>query len=270
MLELILLDGSGRRFSLADGTELKVGVAAQCAVRLSALDVSRTHALVTNRNGRLIVLDLGSTNGTFVNGKRVKEAELAAGDLLRFSSVMAQVVPQGGDRDGDGRAAASNGQEPRASPAGDTTVSPTSDTFPAPVQESLASLLFRWSAGGCSAQEELVRWLVGQRRVVGAAVLETIKGDITVVAAEGEVSAVLEDPGCEALLIAKVESTATPEEIITTIGGRTVVAMRTPGLPWLLLVPGAAMPEFGELALIAPLLAVARRLDLGRGETAGG
>ena len=85
MLELILLDSSGRRFPLEEGTELMVGVASHCSVRLCAPDVSRAHALLTSRNGRTIVLDLGSTNGTFVNGKRIKETELAAGDLLRFS-----------------------------------------------------------------------------------------------------------------------------------------------------------------------------------------
>jgi hypothetical protein len=263
MLELVLLDGSGRRFPLPEGTELTVGVAGHCSVRLAALDVSRTHALVTSRQGKLIVLDLGSTNGTFVNGKRVKETELAAGDLLRFSSVMAQVAPPGSDPDSNGLAAAP-GREMHAAGGLDGVASPTSDKLPALIQESLAWLLSRWSAGGRSAQEELVEWLVGQRSLAGAAVLDRVRREITVIAAEGDITAVLEDPGCEALLRGAVEATSTPEEIITTIGGRTVVAMRTPGLPWLLLVPGAAMPEFGELALIAPLLAVARRLDAAR------
>ncbi len=263
MLELVLLDGSGRRFPIPDETELTVGVAAHCSVRLSAMDVSRTHALVTSRQGKLIVLDLGSTNGTFVNGKRVKETELAAGDLLRFSSVMAQIVPPGGEPEGNGRPQAAPAPDARPASGGGVP-SPTSDKLPGLIQESLAWLLSRWSAEGRSAQEELVEWLVRDRGLVGAAVLDRVGSEITVIAADGDIGAVLEDPGCEALLRGSVEAGATPEEIITSIAGRTVVAMRAPGLPWLLLAPGPAMPDFGELALIAPLLAVARRLDAER------
>ncbi|MGD1147782.1 MAG: FHA domain-containing protein [Thermoanaerobaculaceae bacterium] len=264
MLELILLDGSGRRFSLEQGTELMVGVASHCSVRLSALDVSRTHALLTSRDGNTIVLDLGSTNGTFVNGKRIKEAELAAGDLLRFSSVIAQVLPPGSDSDGAGRTMATTPPEAQPQPDGQGVASPTSDKTPVLVHESMGWLLARWGAKGHSAQEELVEWLVSQRGHRGAAVLEKVQGAITVVAAEGDIGQVLEDADCEQLFRGTVDATASPEEIITTIGGRTVVAMRAPGLPWLLLVPGPAMPDFGELSLMAPLLAVARRLDLGR------
>ena len=101
---------------------------------------------------------------------------------------------------------------------------------------------------------------------MGAAVLEIVQGDITVVAAEGDIGPVLEDAACEQLFYHEIDAATTPEEIVTTIGGRTVVAMTAPGLPWLLLVPGPAMPDFGELSLMAPLLAVARRLD--RGTTA--
>ena len=264
MLELILLDSSGRRFPLEEGTELMVGVASHCSVRLCAPDVSRAHALLTSRNGRTIVLDLGSTNGTFVNGKRIKETELAAGDLLRFSSIIAQVFPPGSDSEGEGRVTAVTSPEAQAPPDDPVVASPTSDKTPVLVHESIGWLLSRWSAAGHSAQEELVEWLVSQRGHRGAAVLEKTLGDITVVAAEGDIGQVLENAACESLLHGRVETSTTPEEIITTIGGKTVVAMKSPGLPWLLLVPGPAMPDFAELSLMAPLLAVARRLDQGR------
>ena len=109
-----------------------------------------------------------------------------------------------------------------------------------------------------------MEWLVSQRGHRGAAVLERIQGEITVVGAEGDIGQVLEDAACDQLLRDSIDAAAPPEEIITTIGGSTVVAMRAPGLPWLLLVPGPAMPDFGELSLMAPLLAIARRLDQGR------
>lgn len=43
------------------------------------------HAELIYHNGILKVFDLESTNGTFVNGKRVKESELHVGDMLEIS-----------------------------------------------------------------------------------------------------------------------------------------------------------------------------------------
>jgi pSer/pThr/pTyr-binding forkhead associated (FHA) protein len=264
MLELVLLDGSGRRFPLDEGDELMVGVAARCSVRLSAPDVSRAHALLTNRNGKTIVVDLGSTNGTFVNGKRVKETELAPGDFLRFSSVMAQVLPASSDQSGDGslRQTTVRVAGPEAGEVG--ARSPSSDQMPVVVHESLDWLLSRWSSGGRSAQEELVEWLVGQRGLRGVAVLQEVDGEIVVIAAQGEIRDVLEDAACEALVRGSREGRGSTEEISVTIANQAVLAMKAPKLPWLLLVPRFAMPDFAELSLVVRLLGVARRLDRGR------
>jgi pSer/pThr/pTyr-binding forkhead associated (FHA) protein len=54
---------------------------AECEVELNDPDVSRRHALIRVVDGGLAVEDLGSTNGTFVNERRVTGiVELAAGD----------------------------------------------------------------------------------------------------------------------------------------------------------------------------------------------
>ncbi|MBZ5590152.1 MAG: FHA domain-containing protein [Acidobacteriia bacterium] len=264
MVELILLDGSGRRFPLNEGEELMVGVAARCSVRLSALDVSRAHALLTSRNGKTIVLDLGSTNGTFVNGKRVKEAELAPGDSLRFSSVMAQVLPATSDQSGNGnlRETGVRVAGPEAGELG--AKSPSSDQMPVVVHESLEWLLSHWSNGGRSAQEEFVEWLVGQRGLRGAAILQDVDGEIVVAAAQGEIGAVLEDPACLELVRGSGEGAGSTGGISVTIAHQAVLAMKAPELPWLVLVPRLAMPDFAELSLVVRLLGVARRLDRGR------
>ena len=50
--------------------------------------VSRVHCrLVALQDGELEVLDLDSTNGTFVNGKRVQAAKLESGDRLQIGRV---------------------------------------------------------------------------------------------------------------------------------------------------------------------------------------
>ena len=166
MLELILLDDSERRFALADNTELMVGAACALLGAPRGPDVSRTHALLTGRGGKVIVLDLGSTNGTYLNGRRVKEAEAVAGDLLRFSSVIAQLVPPGGDQGGDTRVAAT-GRGIGSNVPGPGPRSPTSDQMPALVGDSLDLLLTRWASGGQGAQAGLVEWLVGSRGLTG-------------------------------------------------------------------------------------------------------
>jgi DNA-binding NtrC family response regulator len=62
---------------------LLVGRGHDCDVRLASADVSRRHALLTRSGVRWVVRDLGSRNGIGVNGKRLEEAEFAAGDVVR-------------------------------------------------------------------------------------------------------------------------------------------------------------------------------------------
>jgi hypothetical protein len=67
-----------------------VGRAADAGMRIDHPDVSRTHAAIEHQAGRTIVEDLGSTNGTTVNGIVVdRPRQLHHGDVLRFGSVAA-------------------------------------------------------------------------------------------------------------------------------------------------------------------------------------
>ncbi len=50
------------------------------------IDVSGRHAELRSVGGRHVLHDLGSTNGTFVNGQRITEQELADGDLITFGA----------------------------------------------------------------------------------------------------------------------------------------------------------------------------------------
>ena len=59
---------------------------------LDAALVSRLHCRLTaEQDGQLVVEDLGSTNGTVVNGKRIDRATLGAGDSLQVGRVTFQV-----------------------------------------------------------------------------------------------------------------------------------------------------------------------------------
>ena len=74
-------------FRLAAGAIKTVGRAPRADFILDAALVSRLHCRLTAGAENVEVLDLQSTNGTFVNDKRVERATLSAGDRLRVGRV---------------------------------------------------------------------------------------------------------------------------------------------------------------------------------------
>ncbi len=58
----------------------------QCDIVLDDTAVSKQHAKVKFENGQFVVVDLGSTNGTFVNNRRVQRQSLLDGDDVRFGN----------------------------------------------------------------------------------------------------------------------------------------------------------------------------------------
>ena len=69
-------------FRLPPGSVKTIGRSPGAEFIVEAALVSRLHCQLTATEDSLQLKDLGSTNGTFVNGKRVKTAELKAGDKL--------------------------------------------------------------------------------------------------------------------------------------------------------------------------------------------
>lgn len=80
----------GRRYPLAE--ELTVGRAAGCQITLDDTYVSQLHARIFQRDGLCYVEDLGSTNGTYLNRKKVSgPLQCKAGDQLQVGSVVLEV-----------------------------------------------------------------------------------------------------------------------------------------------------------------------------------
>ena len=73
----------GRRFSLAHGP-VHVGRGSENTIVLENDSVSRRHALIESRNEGYYVLDLHSTNGTYVNDELVDDHELNRGDQIKI------------------------------------------------------------------------------------------------------------------------------------------------------------------------------------------
>ncbi len=81
---------SGKMF-LVDGTKI-IGRDPGCDIVVAGSHVSRRHAELTIRSGKLWVKDLGSSNGSFVNGKRSEETALKNGDEVKFDAMTFKVV----------------------------------------------------------------------------------------------------------------------------------------------------------------------------------
>jgi pSer/pThr/pTyr-binding forkhead associated (FHA) protein len=74
-------------FRIRPGAVKTVGRAPRADFVVDAALVSRLHCRITAAADNLEVVDLRSTNGTFVNGKRISKAHLADGDRLRVGRV---------------------------------------------------------------------------------------------------------------------------------------------------------------------------------------
>jgi pSer/pThr/pTyr-binding forkhead associated (FHA) protein len=73
----------GRRFTLRPGRQA-IGRRADNGIVIDDLSVSGSHAWITNQHGHCVIVNTLSTNGTFVNGRRVHEAALRHGDHVRL------------------------------------------------------------------------------------------------------------------------------------------------------------------------------------------
>lgn len=85
---LIMFRGENdkRSFSVVRDVTL-IGRREDCDLRIPLGDVSRKHCRLIKENGVLRVEDLGSSNGTFLNGQRIQSAKLEAGDTLRVGPI---------------------------------------------------------------------------------------------------------------------------------------------------------------------------------------
>ncbi|MBX3745926.1 MAG: FHA domain-containing protein [Verrucomicrobiae bacterium] len=93
MVTLVVMYGgsAGREHPLGEGLN-RVGRAAGNEVMLEDASISASHCELWVMRERLLVRDLASTNGTFINGRPVSEAEVNEGDVLALGSVEMRVV----------------------------------------------------------------------------------------------------------------------------------------------------------------------------------
>jgi pSer/pThr/pTyr-binding forkhead associated (FHA) protein len=92
--QLRILEPSARRGeTFALGDELTVGRGGGCGIVLDDSFVSQVHARVFRRDGDVWVEDLGSRNGTLVNGQQLAGAQrLRRGDTVQFGKTVAEAT----------------------------------------------------------------------------------------------------------------------------------------------------------------------------------
>ena len=95
LLNVIEGPDNGQSFTLdaSQPTRTLIGQSPACEIRLSDREVSRRHAALELVGRRLRLTDLGSTNGTFVDGVAVVEALLRGDEIVRLGSTALRVEP---------------------------------------------------------------------------------------------------------------------------------------------------------------------------------
>jgi hypothetical protein len=83
--ELVTLSWNGDRHEVKQ-RRVVIGRARDCEIQLADANVSRRHAELRQEGASYWIVDLGSTNGIEVNGKRVKRAKLNSGDTITLGS----------------------------------------------------------------------------------------------------------------------------------------------------------------------------------------
>ncbi|MCX7557200.1 FHA domain-containing protein [Xanthomonadaceae bacterium JHOS43] len=92
-----------------------IGRQADCDIAIPSEEISRRHAQVRPTPAGLQVEDLGSSNGTFINGKRVQEGLLAPGEELRLDNIRFLLVAPGVEIPSVSRLAKGNEPAPQKS-----------------------------------------------------------------------------------------------------------------------------------------------------------
>jgi predicted component of type VI protein secretion system len=121
-----------------------------CDVNLMDPEVSRRHAAIRSESGSLAIEDLGSTNGTFVNGERITTVTvLRAGDSVRLGNTVWSLRSTASAGNGGGVGATTVGQVPDAAGGAEVTAArsappaapdpPTAQQVPAGVGASASA-----------------------------------------------------------------------------------------------------------------------------------
>lgn len=122
----------GGEFPLRANREIVIGRSSDLDMVLVEDMVSRKHAKIVTGEGNVVIQDLGSTNGTFVNGEKIKKARLKEGDRILIGTSILKLIAKAGAATGADEAAAKSALERAAAQKKDTTMSGRIEDVPVP------------------------------------------------------------------------------------------------------------------------------------------
>jgi pSer/pThr/pTyr-binding forkhead associated (FHA) protein len=161
--------------------EVSIGRSPDNAMVIDNPAVSHYHARVFNEEGRMMLEDFGSLNGTFVNGQRIKMVMLKPGDSVAIGK---HTIVVSDSRDLDGFASGNGASKPAAPKLNETVILDTKErrtfmkqvaaggesTQMAPARMKVPTLLVR---KGRTSQKEYA--LTDKLTVVGKSAMATVK-----------------------------------------------------------------------------------------------
>ena len=164
----------GGEFPLPLNKEIVVGRSSELDMVLVEDMVSRRHAKITVTGDQIFIQDLGSTNGTFVNGEKIKRARLNEGDRILVGTSIIKLVASDGEISDD--AARANAQLAEVAQVRRTsqvrTMSGAIDEVPLPDLLQLFSTSKKSGVLSVRSGSDLGRLFLDKGRLVFAAVNE--------------------------------------------------------------------------------------------------
>lgn len=106
MNKLVMVEGPGRGVSFDVDGGATLGRSRDCTIRLEGHAMSRVHARLDRRPEGLCLVDAGSRNGIYVNGKKAKEHLLKSGDEIEIGEFVFVFDPKGNPQDDGSRTVA--------------------------------------------------------------------------------------------------------------------------------------------------------------------
>lgn len=95
----------GGEFPLHPDREIVIGRSSELDMVLVEDMVSRKHAKIATNSAQIVIMDLGSTNGTFVNGEKIRKTRLKEGDRILIGTSILKVVTASGSAPASAQAA---------------------------------------------------------------------------------------------------------------------------------------------------------------------
>jgi pSer/pThr/pTyr-binding forkhead associated (FHA) protein len=95
-ISLVMFTEKGEKRSFPiESEKVVIGRTSQADIQIPLEEISRRHTEIQVAGDKLIVRDLGSSNGTYANNRRVQEAQLRAGETLTVGPVVFTVLVDG-------------------------------------------------------------------------------------------------------------------------------------------------------------------------------